>query len=152
MKSAVIASVLAYLMFCVPLVSGAEEPVTEDTQVVQTQSDAQSRSTSKPDEGAQTKLEEIVVTATLIPTPAKELPVPVQVISRKEIEESHANNLAEVLTEYLPEHFQTYPGALSSVTIRGFSSDTTGTDIKGQVLVLIDGHRAGTGNVRRNSP
>ena len=147
MKSAVIASVLACFAFCVPLISGAEESLPEGTQVVQTQSDTQSGNTDKPDEGTQTKLEEIVVTATLIPTPAKELPVPVQVISRKEIEESRANDLAEVLTEYLPEHFQTYPGALSSVSIRGFSSDTTGTDIKGQVLVLIDGHRAGTGNV-----
>jgi len=147
MKSAVIASALACFAFCVPLVSGAEESLPEGTQVVQTQSDTQAGNTAKPDEGTQTKLEEIVVTATLIPTPAKELPVPVQVISRKEIEESRANDLAEVLTEYLPEHFQTYPGALSSVSIRGFSSDTTGTDIKGQVLVLIDGHRAGTGNV-----
>jgi len=33
-----------------------------------------------------------MVTATLIPTPSKELPVPVQVISRKDIEESHANH------------------------------------------------------------
>ncbi len=143
MKSAVIASVLACLTFCVPQIGGAEESIPEGTQVVQTQSG----NTAKPDEGTQTKLEEIVVTATLIPTPAKELPVPVQVISKKEIEESRANDLAEVLTEYLPEHFQTYPGALSSVSIRGFRSDTTGTDIKGQVLVLIDGHRAGTGNV-----
>jgi vitamin B12 transporter len=95
----------------------------------------------------QTNLEEVVVTATAIPTPAKELPVPVQVITRKEIEESRANDLSELLTEYLPEHFQKYPGALSSVSIRGFRTDATGTDIKGHVLVLIDGHRAGTGNV-----
>jgi vitamin B12 transporter len=143
MKSAVIASVLACLAFCVPQISGAEESIPDGTQIVQTQSG----NTAKADEGTQTKLEEVVVTATLIPTPAKELPVPVQVISRKEIEESRANDLSEVLTEYLPEHFQKYPGALSSVSIRGFRSDTTGTDIKGHVLVLIDGHRAGTGNV-----
>jgi len=95
----------------------------------------------------QTNLEEMVVTATAIPTPAKELPVPVQVITRKEIEESRANDLSEVLAEYLPESFQKYPGALTSVGIRGFRSNTTGEDIKGHVLVLIDGNRAGTGNV-----
>lgn len=92
-------------------------------------------------------LDEVVVTATRLPTPAKELPVPVQVITRKEIQESRADDLATLLTEKLPEHFQKYPGALSSITIRGFSSDTTGTDIKGHVLVLIDGHRSGTGNI-----
>ncbi|MGC9966622.1 MAG: hypothetical protein ABSE08_14560 [Syntrophobacteraceae bacterium] len=71
MKSAAIASVLACLAFCVPQISGAEESIPESTQVVQTQSGK----TSKPDEGPQTKLEEVVVTATLMPTPAKELPI-----------------------------------------------------------------------------
>lgn len=96
---------------------------------------------------SQTNLEELVVTATAIPTSSKELPVTVDVITRKQIEESHANDLAELLVERLPEHFQTYPGALSSVTIRGQRSNTVGTDIKGHVLVLIDGHRSGTGNI-----
>ncbi len=147
MKSAAIASVLACFAFCVPLNSTAAESRPEGSETVQVSSDSQPASRAKPDEGIHAKLEEVVVTATLIPTPAKELPVPVQVISRKEIKESRANDLSEVLTEYLPEHFQKYPGALSSVSIRGFRSDTTGTDIKGHVLVLIDGHRAGTGNI-----
>jgi len=146
-KSATVASVLACLVLCSPLIGASEDSLPEGAQAAQNQSDTQPGNTSKPDEGTQTKLEEVVVTATRLPTPAKELPVPVQVISRKDIEESRANDLSEVLTEYLPEHFQKYPGALSSVTIRGFSSDTTGTDIKGHVLVLIDGHRAGTGNI-----
>ena len=96
---------------------------------------------------SQASLEEMVVTATAIPVPTKELPVAVEVVTRKEIEESHANDLAELLVEKLPEHFQTYPGALSSVTVRGQRTNTTGTDVKGHVLVLIDGHRAGTGNI-----
>ena len=95
----------------------------------------------------QTKLDEVVVTATLLPTPAKELPVPVQVISRSEIDQSHAKDLSDLLIEKLPANFQTYPGALSSVGIRGFRTDTLGTDIKGRVALLIDGHRAGTGNI-----
>jgi vitamin B12 transporter len=102
----------------------------------------------KPGEAMpQTRLEEMVVTATAIPTPSKELPVSVEVISRKEIGESHSNDLAQLLIEKLPEHFQQYPGALTSVTIRGQRSNTVGTDIKGHVLVLIDGHRSGTGNI-----
>lgn len=141
MKSAAFASVLACVVICCPLASIAQEP---GPQVIDT---VQPGGKGKPDETGQTKLEEVVVTATRLPTPAKELPVPVQVISRKDIEESRADDLSQVLTEYLPEHFQKYPGALSSVSIRGFRTDTTGTDVKGHVLVLIDGHRAGTGNI-----
>ncbi|MEM5786092.1 MAG: TonB-dependent receptor [Syntrophobacteraceae bacterium] len=105
------------------------------------------RGNQKPEETPATSLDELVVTATRVPVPAKELPVPVQVISRKEIAESRADDLSQLLIEKLPEHFQKYPGALTSISIRGFRSDTTGTDIKGRVLVLIDGHRAGTGNI-----
>lgn len=147
MNVAAIATVLSCLVFCIPLITRADESLPESTEVIQTQSNVQPRSNAQPDVSGQTKLEEVVVTATRLPTPTKELPVPVQVISRKDIKESRANDLSEVLTEYLPEHFQKYPGALSSVSIRGFRSDTTGTDIKGHVLVLIDGHRAGTGNI-----
>lgn len=110
-------------------------------------SEARAPGAGETDETARTKLDEVVVTATRVPTPTKELPVPVQVISRKDIEASRANDLSDVLTDYLPEHFQKYPGALTSVSIRGFRTDTTGVDIKGHVLILIDGHRAGTGNV-----
>ncbi len=149
MKSATVASVLAGLVFCLLLTCAAGESRPEAPETVQSQSDlpTESKAVPIPDSGTQTQLEELVVTATRLPTPAKELPVPVQVISRKEIEQSRADDLSELLTEFLPEHFQKYPGALSSVSIRGFRSDTTGLDIKGHVLVLIDGHSAGTGNI-----
>ncbi|MCE5336950.1 MAG: TonB-dependent receptor [Desulfobacteraceae bacterium] len=147
MKRATIASILVCLTCCAPIISGAAESEPIRTEAVQNQPETQTGSKTKSNEGAATKLEEVVVTATRVPTPAKELPVPVQVISRKDIEGARANDLSEVLTEYLPEHFQKYPGALTSVSIRGFRSDTTGVDIKGHVLILIDGHRAGTGNI-----
>lgn len=94
-----------------------------------------------------TRLDEIVVTATRLESSVKELPVAVTVISRKDIEQSRSQNLTDLLTEKLPGHYHKYPGALSSVEIRGFRSDTTGADIKGRVAILIDGHRAGTGNI-----
>ncbi len=125
-------SILASLIFLVCSFPSIAEPL-------------ETPATTQPAQSA--NLDEVVVTATRLPTPAKELPVPVQVITRKEIQGSRADDLATLLTEKLPEHFQKYPGALSSITIRGFSSDTTGTDIKGHVLVLIDGHRSGTGNI-----
>lgn len=145
MKLAVIASALTFLLLY-PITCPAQDPLADTVPAASTQPDAQPESAPGSAQPVQ-KLDEVVVTATRVPTPAKELPVPVQVISRKDIQESGTNDLSEILTEYLPDHFQKYPGALSSVSIRGFSSDTTGTDIKGHVLVLIDGHRAGTGNV-----
>lgn len=96
---------------------------------------------------ADLQMDEVVVTATLLPTSAQKLPVRVQVIAREAIEKSRANNLSELLIEKLPSQFQKYPGALSAVQIRGFRTDTMGSDIKGRVLILIDGHRAGTGNI-----
>ncbi len=92
-------------------------------------------------------LGEVVVTATRAPEPVKDLPVVVQVIDRKTIETSGAKSLSELLAKEHAGHLHTYPGLLSSVGIRGFRTDTHGTNIKGRVLILIDGHRAGTGNV-----
>ncbi|SFM44627.1 TonB-dependent receptor plug domain-containing protein [Thermodesulforhabdus norvegica] len=93
------------------------------------------------------EMEPLVITATRVPTPSHEVPVRVDVITREEIERSHASDLSELLIQKLPTHFHRYPGSLTSVDIRGFRTDTHGTDIKGRVLVLIDGHRAGTGNI-----
>lgn len=119
----------------------AEAPPSQST-------DKSEKAEGRQPDGADLKqMEELVVTATRVPSPAKELPVPVQVIGRKEIEQSYSDNLTDLLVEKLPEHFQKYTGALTSISIRGLRSDTTGTDIKGHVLLLIDGHRAGTGNI-----
>lgn len=92
-------------------------------------------------------LETLVVTATKIPTPVKEVPARVDVITQSEIRKSHARDLSELLIQKFPTHFHRYPGSLTALDIRGFRTDTHGTDIKGRVLVLIDGHRAGTGNI-----
>jgi len=147
MKHAACTWALAGLTFFVLFTATAEESLSQTPRTAVSQTETQPGSTSAADDANQTRLEELVVTATRLPIPAKDLPVPVQVISRKQIAESHADDLSELLTEFLPEHFQKYPGALSSVSIRGFRTDTTGTDIKGHVLLLIDGHRAGTGNI-----
>ncbi|BAT71045.1 peptidylprolyl isomerase [Thermosulfidibacter takaii ABI70S6] len=94
-----------------------------------------------------TRLKEVVVTATATRAEVERLPVHVEVITRREIERSNADNLGDLLAEKLPEHIHKYPGLLTSVALRGFRTDTHGTDIKGRVLILVDGHRAGTGNV-----
>ncbi len=94
-----------------------------------------------------TNLETLVVTATKVPTPAREVPVRVDVITAEDIKKSHARDLSELLIQKLPTHFHRYPGSLTALDIRGFRTDTHGSDIKGRVLILIDGHRAGTGNI-----
>lgn len=147
MKSVACASIIVCLMVAFGSPCAGEEVPLEGSGTIQPQLQPGSGKSAGAATGAQTQMEEMVVTATLLPTPTKEVPVPVQIITRKEIEESRANDLSELLTEYLPEPMQKYPGALSSMSIRGFRTNTTGSDIKGHVLVLIDGHRAGTGNV-----
>jgi len=100
------------LTITAPVLHAAEEDTRETSETTPSEALPGGDKQEKPKAGEnQAVLDEVVVTATRLPTPAKELPVPVQVISRKEIAESHADDLAELLTEKLPEHFQKYPGA-----------------------------------------
>ncbi|NEX14490.1 MAG: TonB-dependent receptor [Prosthecochloris sp.] len=92
---------------------------------------------------------EIVVTAGRFEEKKKELTSNVTVITRKEIEESPARDLSELLAEKSVGHIQKYPGTLTSVGIRGFRSETHGNDLKGKSLILLNGRRAGTGNLSK---
>ena len=83
MKSASIASVLACLAFCVPLVRGAEETITGGTLAAQTQSDTQSGTTAKPDEGSQTKLEKSWLPPRSYPHRQKNFPFPCRSFQEK---------------------------------------------------------------------
>lgn len=147
MKSTIILFLLGSLLLCLNSNCTAREYVPTESESLSSATNVHDQVVPHGEKDSHTGLDEVVVTATRLPTPSKELPVPVQVISKKEIAESRADDLSQLLIEKLPEHFQKYPGALTSISIRGFRSDTTGTDIKGRVLVLIDGHRAGTGNI-----
>ncbi len=94
------------------------------------------------------RLDEVVVTATAEPTKARNLPVHVQVLDRKEIERSGADTLAGFLNKRTPATYITYPGSSTSITLRGVRSFTgAGSDVEDRVLLLVDGHRAGTGNL-----
>jgi vitamin B12 transporter len=92
-------------------------------------------------------LPELVVTAAGDSTPANELPVHTQVITEDEIQRSGADTLSELLVKKSPGTFTVYPGAYTAVGIRGVRSySSVGADMEDRVLVLINGHRAGTGN------
>uniref|UniRef100_B3EJS6 TonB-dependent receptor n=1 Tax=Chlorobium phaeobacteroides (strain BS1) TaxID=331678 RepID=B3EJS6_CHLPB len=94
---------------------------------------------------------EIVVTAGRVEELKKEVTSSVLVISREEIKESPATDLGELLAEKSIGNIQKYPGANTTIGIRGFRSDAHGNDLKGKVLILLNGRRAGTGNLAKLS-
>ncbi len=97
-------------------------------------------------------MDEMVVTATRIEQNIKDVPITTQVITREEIELSGATNLGDILGTYVTGHYHKYNGMLSPVGIRGFRTESHGDDIKGHVLILVDGHRTGTGNAAKINP
>ncbi len=94
-------------------------------------------------------LEEMVVTASRHKELKKELTTTVTVITEEEIKESTAKDLGELLAEKGIGHIHMYPGSLTTIGIRGFRTEVHGNDLMGHVLILLDGRRAGTGNVAK---
>lgn len=93
-------------------------------------------------------LPEVVVTASRVEEPERDLTIPMTVIDQEAIARSTARDVGDLLAE---QGFavRKYPGTLTSVGIRGFRTETHGNDLKGYVLILLDGRRAGTGNVAK---
>jgi len=96
---------------------------------------------------ATTKLDEVVVTAGRLKELKQEVTTHVTVIDEQEIELSPAKNLGDLLAEKSIGHIQNFPGTLTSIGIRGFRTETHGNDLQGKVLILLNGRRAGTGNL-----
>jgi len=94
-------------------------------------------------------LEEVVVTAGRVEEKKKEITSNVTIIDEEEIKSSSARDLGDLLAEKGIGHIQKYPGALSAVGIRGFRTETHGNDLMGHVLILLNGRRAGTGNLAK---
>ena len=94
-------------------------------------------------------MDEVVVTAGRIQETRKDVTSNITVVSRENIKQSTARNVGELLAELGLSHIQKYPGSLTSVAIRGFRTETHGNDLQGHVLVLLDGRRAGTGNMAK---
>jgi len=96
-----------------------------------------------------TTLEEVVVTAGRVKEKKKEITTNVTIIDEAEIQISSAADLGDLLAEKGIGHITKYPGASTSIGIRGFRTDATGVDLAGKVLILVDGRRSGTGNAAR---
>lgn len=94
-------------------------------------------------------MNELIVTASRTEEPKTAISANVTVIGREDINQSPSNNVGDLLAEQSIAHIKKYPGNLTSIGIRGFRTDTHGNDLQGHVLVLLDGRRAGTGNVAK---
>ena len=94
-------------------------------------------------------MDEVVVTAARTAEPKREVSANVTVIDREAIEQSGASDVGDLLAKKSIGHIHKYPNNLTSVGLRGFRTDTHGNDLQGHVLVLLDGRRAGTGNVAK---
>ena len=94
-------------------------------------------------------LDEVVVTASRTEESKKKVSANITVISNEELRQSASRNVGDLFAEKAIGHIQKYPGSLTSIAIRGFRTDTHGNDLQGHVLVLLDGRRAGTGNVEK---
>ena len=90
---------------------------------------------------------EVVVTAGRVVEKIQEQTMSVLVIDAEEIAASPARDLGDLFAEKGLGYVQKYPGALTTVSIRGFKTNAQASDLLGDSLVLLNGRRAGTGNV-----
>lgn len=95
------------------------------------------------------QLDEMVVTAGRIAEKKKNVTFNMTVISEDQIKRSTAATVGELLFKTGAASVRQYPGALSPIGVRGFRTDSLGADLQGRVLVLINGRRAGTGNLAK---
>ncbi len=96
-------------------------------------------------------MDEVVVSAGRIEESKKDQTIGMTVIDSEDIQRSSASDLGDLLSEKGGIYIRKYPGALTSIAIRGFRTETHGNDLKGHVLVLLDGRRVATGNVAKIS-
>ncbi len=97
-------------------------------------------------------LDELVVTATRRPEPRSSIAGTVQVVDEETIRRSTAQNLTDLLAERGVGFFSEWTPAQTSINIRGGATDGQGRDFRSQVLVLVNGRRAGTANLSKLSP
>jgi vitamin B12 transporter len=94
-------------------------------------------------------VDDLVVTATRTKERPIDVPVTTEVITREKIELSGATHVGDLIGKYITGHYHKFSGLLSPVGLRGFRTEAHGDDVKGYVLILLDGHRIGTGNAAK---
>ena len=128
---AVVASALLMATLMNPLSAWAESPAA-DSQFI--------------------TLDEIVVTGMGFPEPLSKIASTVQVIDAEQVRESRDQSVTDLLRERAAAFFSEWTPGQTSITMRGARGDGQGRDFRGQVLVLLNGRRAGTANLSKLSP
>ncbi|OQY51132.1 MAG: hypothetical protein B6230_05420 [Desulfobacteraceae bacterium 4572_89] len=105
--------------------------------------------TEKSEPEYTSEMDTIVVTAGRVEEQKKEIAASITILDDQEIKISSARDLGELLAEKGVGTIKKYPGNLTTLGIRGFRTDSHGNDLKGHVLILLNGRRAGTGNVAK---
>ncbi len=99
------------------------------------------------------KLNTLVITATRTKEKQKDVPANLEVITGKEIEATGIKTLGDVLGQKITGHYHRYSGLSQPAGLMGnLSADTMGDDTSNRILVLVDGHRLGTGNLGKIPP
>ncbi len=96
-------------------------------------------------------LPEIVVTATGRPEEVTRIAGTIQVIDGDKIEKSSAKSVTDLLAENAVGFMSEWTAGQTSLNIRGAATEGQGRDFKSQVLILVNGHRAGTANISKLS-
>ncbi len=110
---------------------------------------AQEAPTRGEEEKTVSRMEEMVVTATRVEEPKKDVPASIQVITQEDIKNSPAKDAGDLIIEAGLGHVQKYNGALTSmVEIRGLQTDMF-SPLSSRVLVLVNGSNAGTVNLSK---
>ncbi|HRN86982.1 TonB-dependent receptor [Hyphomicrobium sp.] len=95
--------------------------------------------------------DELVVTPGGRPEARGKVAGTVQVIDRGTIERSTSQSVTELLRENAVGFFSEWTPGQTSINIRGAATDGQGKDFRSQVLVLVNGRRAGTANLSKLS-
>ena len=96
---------------------------------------------------AEKTLPTLIVSASAEPSAARTLPTTVQVVDRGQIEKSRAKTLSDLLKRTTATRVLVQPGNYTNFSLRGFRSGKSSNVLGDGVILLIDGHRAGTNNL-----
>ena len=106
---------------------------------------------AEPDSASVT-LDTVVVTGQQYGEDRAASPATIWVIDEEQIKKSNAGSVTDLLASSAAGFFSEWTPGQTSINIRGGASDGQGKDFKSQVMVLINGRRAGTANLSKLSP
>jgi vitamin B12 transporter len=145
--------VISALVICIFLINGLEaqdaKPIKEDNAE---KSVKDNNDNIQKDEKA-VKLNTLVITATRTKEKQKDVPSNLEVITAKEIEASGEKTLGDIIGEKVTGHYHRYSGLSQPAGLMGnLYANDMGDDTSNRIVVLIDGHRLGTGNMGKIPP